>query len=292
MLNRSTIAIPILAAFTWIAAAEEPPVDPATFDFKIPVHDNPLSTGRLALGNGNIRAAWFSDPERDYAHHALGGEEEPRTLVVSTDQRVVVRLTLPDMSVFEDRQPRIVDVDGDGLDEIVVIRSYMTRGSTLAIVALTAAGLSIVAETEPSGVPFEWLNPAGVGDFDGDGKRDIAVVRRPHDVGQLEIYTLSGFRLEKILTIDDVSNHALGKPDTRLSLVRDFDGDGADDLAIPTFDRHMLQILSFKDRKIRELNRYYLPARASEDFSFGKRRGVPVLVIGLVAGRKHYIRID
>ncbi|MFM1813961.1 MAG: hypothetical protein RLZ98_656 [Pseudomonadota bacterium] len=281
-------ALLVAAAFATGPGASQSQADDG---FKLPVYDNPLHEGRLMRGSRNIRAAWFSDPMTDYAHHALGGEAEPRTLVVSTDKRVVLRLTLPADSVFEDREPRIVDVDGDGTDEIVVIRSYITKGSVLAIAAVGQTGLGIVAETEPSGMPFEWLNPAGFGDFDGDGKPDIAVVRRPHDLGQLEIYTLRGRRLERILTVDDVSNHRQGNRDTHLSLVQDFDGDGVVDLAIPTFDRHILQILSFKGRRVRDLDRIYLNARASENFSFVTRRGQEMMAIGIGGGRKQYVRL-
>lgn len=261
------------------------------FEFKTPDYDNPLSAGRLVTGSRNIRAAWFSDPVRTVGHSVLGGEEEASSLVVSTDKRVVLKLGLPMDSVFADREPRIVDIDGDGLDEIIVIRSYRSKGAVLAVVALRPAGLTIIAETEPQGLANTWINPAGVGDFDGDGLPDIALVRQPHDLGELEIYTLKGTRLERIVTAGDVSNHAVGKPDTLLSLVRDFDGDGAMDLAIPTRDRRMLQILTFKGRHVGELARYTLPARASENFAFTMRRGGEVMAIGVGGGRKHYIKL-
>ena len=109
-------------------------------------------------------------------HRALGGDVEPTMLVVSTAKRLILRHQLPKGSVFEDREPRIVDVDGDGRDEVLVVRSYMTKGSSIAIIAIRGATLSIVAETPPTGTPFQWVNPAGVGDFDGDGKRDIAAL--------------------------------------------------------------------------------------------------------------------
>ena len=261
----------------------------AVVEFKTPVHDNPLPDGRLMRGTRNILAAWYSDPTRNYAHHVLGGNAEPTSLVVSTNKRVVLKLKLPPDSVFEDREPRIVDIDGDGLDEIIAIRSYITKGSVLAIIAIRPTGLTIVAETEPPGMPFQWLCPAGVGDFDGDGNTDIALVRRPHDLGNLEIYTLKGTRLIHMMTIDDVSNHARGKRDTHLSLVRDFNGDGVVDLAIPSFDRHILQVLSFKGRRVIELDRHYLKARASRNFSFTTRRRKPVMAIGIGGTRKQYI---
>ncbi len=284
------LVVAIAGLLVGAAPAEADTPSPAP-SFKLPKHDNTLRDGRVARGNRNILAAWFSEPTRGYARHALGGEVEPKMLVVSTAKRLILRFKLPKHSVFEDREPRIVDVDGDGLDEVLVVRSYFTKGSAVAIIGVKGATLSIVAETEPTGMPFQWVNPAGVGDFDGDGKRDIAVVRRPHRLGELDIYTLKGRRLERIMTVPDVSNHALGKRDQRLSLVRDFNGDGIVDLAIPSFDRHVLQVLSFKDRRVNEIASYILPARASGNFRIVKRRRREMMAIGIGGGRYHYIPV-
>ena len=65
-------------------------------------------------------------------------------------------------SVFEDRKPRLADLDGDGTDEIIVVRSYLDRGAALSIVKLKAEGLEIVAETPAIGRANRWLNPAGI----------------------------------------------------------------------------------------------------------------------------------
>jgi hypothetical protein len=267
-------------------AAPEPGPSQPSVAFKRPRHDHPLPDAKVARGTRNVLAAWFSDPVTRHRHFVLGAEHEPSSLVVSTADRRILKLTLPSDSVFEDREPLIADVDGDGADEIVVVRSYAKTGAVLAVVAVRAEGLAIVAETPPTGIPFSWLNPAGVADFDGDGRPDIALVRTPHVDGKLEIWTLRAGRLELLLTSDDVSNHVSGSPHQRLSAITDFDGDGIPDLAIPSADRRTLRFLSMKGGKVRELARVFLPGPASEDFRLVAKGTEPAVEVGLSGGRK------
>ena len=91
--------------------------------------------------------------------------------------------------MFEDLEPRLADLDGDGHDEIVVVKTYLKRGSSLAVIAERNGKYDIVAETPPLGAPHRWLDPAGIADFNGDGKIDIALVRQPHVVGSLELWS-------------------------------------------------------------------------------------------------------
>jgi hypothetical protein len=148
------------------------PLPPETGQFTRPPADKPLPDGRLVRGNRQILAAWFSDPTQRYRHFALGTEHEAGALVVAMKDRRAFKFTLPADSVFEDREPRIVDVDG--VDMVVAVRSYLKHGAALALLAVGKDGLEIVAETPPIGQPFRWLNPAGVADFDGDGVLDLA----------------------------------------------------------------------------------------------------------------------
>ena len=57
-----------------------------------------------------------------------------------------VTYQLPLNRVFEDLVPRLVDLDGDGRDEVVLVESDLLRGAALVVLGLrpvrTAAGLS------------------------------------------------------------------------------------------------------------------------------------------------------
>lgn len=260
--------------------------------FRRPRNDRPLPDGVVARGTRNIAAAWLSDPTDRYRHFVLGSEHEAATLIVSTTDRRLFRLTLPEDSVFEDRNPRIVDVDGDGQDEIVVVRSYAKKGAALAIARIKdPEGLVIALETPPVGVPNRWLNPAGIADFDGDGRPEVALVKTPHVGGELQLWRFEGDRKSLLLTTDDVSNHVAGSRHQKLSAVADFDGDGTPELAIPSFSRREIRFLSFKGGRLRELHRAGLPARASEDFKIIDENGRPAISVGIGAGRGFIVRL-
>ncbi|MCB2105350.1 MAG: VCBS repeat-containing protein, partial [Rhodobacteraceae bacterium] len=65
----------------------------------------------------DITGARYADPTRRYDHGILGDEVEYGTLVISTTKGRV-RLKLPQTRVFEDTEPRLADVDGDGAPEV------------------------------------------------------------------------------------------------------------------------------------------------------------------------------
>jgi hypothetical protein len=252
--------------------------------------DNALPHGHVVTGTRDVARAWFAEPTPRYDHGVLGDKVEAGSLVIETRDGKIQTVRLKDDAVFEDLTPRLADLDGDGRDEIVVVKSYLRQGSALAVIGQRSGKYGIIAETPPIGGPHRWLNPAGIADFNGDGKTDIAVVRQPHVLGRLELWTWSGGRLAKTAELTDTTNHIAGSRALGLSLVADFDGDGIADLALPSLDRTRLRIISFVP-SAHEIASVALPAKVMTDLArVATGKGAPAVAIGLANGALVLVR--
>lgn len=253
--------------------------------------DGALRDSRIATGKRDISRAWFAEPTGAYDHGILGDKVEASALVIERTDGNRFTIKLGQDAVFEDLEPRLADLDGDGKDEIVVVKSYLTRGSALAVVAERKGKYEIVAETPPLGGPHRWLNPAGIGDFNADSRTDIALVRQPHAVGQLELWSYINGGLRKGAEIPDVSNHVIGSRALNMSAAADFDGDKSLDLAVPSPDRSRLRLLSFMPAH--EIASIALPDKAVTNLGLVSiENSPPAVVVGLADGTLVVVRRD
>ena len=99
----------------------------------------------------DIARAWLAEPTTRYDHGILGDKIEAGSLVIETRDGKRQTVRLKDDAVFEDLEPRLADLDRDGHDEIIVVKSYLKRGSALAVIAERRGKYEIVAETPPLG---------------------------------------------------------------------------------------------------------------------------------------------
>ncbi|RDV05323.1 FG-GAP repeat domain-containing protein [Undibacter mobilis] len=251
-----------------------------------------LPGGSVATGTRDIARAWLAAPTTRYKHTVLGDDIEAGSIVIETAAGVRHTVTLGDDAVFEDLAPRLADLDGDGRDEIVVVKSYLKRGAALAVIAQRNGRYGIVAETPPLGAPNRWLNPAGIADFTGDGKIDIALVRQPHVVGSLELWTYDNGRLRQAANLGGFSNHVAGSSALNLSAVADIDGDGTPDLALPALDLGRLRIVSFKPAA-REIASIPLPSTVAGNIGvIAREHAPPAFAVALADGTLVVVRND
>jgi hypothetical protein len=263
-----------------------------TFLDTAPTFERPegaLPNSRVATGSGDVARAWYAEPTDRYDHGIFGGKLAAGALVIERRDGTRQTVKLGPDAVFEDLEPRIADLDGNGRDELVVIKSSLRNGSSLAVIALRKNRYEIVAETPPLGAPQRWLDVAGIADFVGAGNKQIALVRQPHVVGALELWSYDGKRLNKLAEIPDAANHISGTRAIHMSAVADVDGDGAADLAVPSLDRAHLRLIGFTPQ-IHEIASVPLPAKAFTDAAVLSDTKGPAIALGLADGSLALVR--
>jgi hypothetical protein len=235
------------------SAGPAPPVDSAT------EKPDQLPLSRVARGHRNITAAWFAGPTDRYRHGVLGDDLEAGRLVVETRSGKRLQVDLPPRRVFEDLEPRLVDVDGDSRDEIIVVESDKFLGASLAVFGIIDGRLLRLAATPFLGQPYRWLNPLGVGDFDGDGNLDIALVATPHIGGKLRLYRFKNSNLSIFAEHAGISTHRMGS--TELGLGRVVPATPRDQLLVPDQAHRVLMLLEWSPNQWRLVARTELPGQ-------------------------------
>ncbi len=234
---------------------------------------NVLPDSRPGFGALDISEAWLVAPTTRYGHGVLGDAVEAGgLLVILRDGRRLDHL-LPDDMVFEDLRPRVADLDGDGREEVITVRSGQGSGAALAVFHVEGGELRLRAETPAIGLPYRWLNPVGIGDFDGDGRPEVAYVETPHIGGILRIWQLDRARLVELGSLSGFSNHAIGSRALGLSAILDLDGDGSEEILLPDAARRSLVMVSFAGRRFEELGRLAHQRPIVTDFLVGDQDG-------------------
>jgi hypothetical protein len=185
-----------------------------------------LEGSQAVSGSRDIAWAWLGSPTNRYPHKALGSATHAATLHVIAAQQQgsaakprMLIVTLPLHKVFEDLTVRLVDLDGDNRDEVIVIESDAARGSATVVYGLAGQALVELARSPYAGGTFRWLNYVGTADFDGDGKLDVASVITPHIGGTLTLYHYKPPHLVPFARAMDTSNHRMGDPELDLAVI-------------------------------------------------------------------------
>ncbi len=198
---------------------------------------------------------WLSGTTGIYRHGILGDPTEAPAINVLTGEGRKFEFKISQRSVFEDLRVRLIDLNGDGKEELVAIRSYLDAGAALSVFALAADGINLLAETPPIGLSYRWLNPAGAADSDGDGNIEITIVETPHIGGILRVYQLGPDGLRQEHEASGFSNHRMGSRLLDMSAVVDWNGDGIPDLALPDASRRRLLVVGFADGRFSYLSK-------------------------------------
>ena len=163
-------------------------------------------TAASASFAAEIVSATYGQPTTRYQHGVLGDDIEYGALEIALSDGSRVTLTLPESRVFEDLEPRLVDVDLDGAPEVVTVESSATQGARLSIYD----EMGLVAATPYIGRSNRWLAPISAADLDGDGAVEIAYIDRPHLAKTLRIWRFENGNLNEVISKAGYTNHRIG----------------------------------------------------------------------------------
>lgn len=159
-----------------------------------------------SLAKAEIASAEYSEPTTRYAHGVLGDDVEYGSLVMTLGDGSKATIQLPVDRVFEDLEPRLVDVDLDGDFEVVAIESSAYEGARLSIYDENG----LVAATPHIGRSNRWLAPIGAADLDGDGHIELAYIDRPHLAKTLRVWRFKDGKLRQVAEQPGLTNHRIG----------------------------------------------------------------------------------
>ncbi len=254
---------PALAADPWKAEKVEKPgaLEELFKETRVPAPSEiPGMLTAPASAIGDITAAWYSQPTSRYRHGALGDTVEGGALVAQTKDGYKATFQLSQTEVFEDIAPRLADLDGDGISEIVTVLSSFSGGASVTIFGFSGGTLVRKAAIPFLGATNEWINVAGIATYLGMPTPEIAVVVTPHKRGKLGFLKLVRGRLIVVTAQTGFSNHVFGSTETRLAASADTDGNGSVEIALPSQDRKALKIMSLTRQGLKELASLDLPS--------------------------------
>lgn len=236
----------------------------------------PLREGEITRA-GDV-TAYLTHPSEAYKHGVFGKPIEAGGFAIErAGKRLEIRL--PPDQVFEDRRVRLMDVDGDGVAEAILVKSTLDKGAALAVYKIGKSRLDLLAETPPIGTANRWLNPVGVVEMNIDGRKFVGAVITPHLSASLRFYELRLGKLVEVTRIDGVTNHINGSRNLDLAAIQDVDGDGAEDVAVPTFDRKALALVSLKGGKAQMVQKVEIKSgRITELTALGPKGRFQVLL--------------
>lgn len=172
-----------------------------------------------SAGAQTIVAADYIEPTERYAHGILGDAIEHAGLEVTLSDDSKRTAVWPELVVFEDTNPRLFDLDGDGAPEVITVETHENFGARLSVWGLDGRDVFVnLAATDYIGRPFRWLAVAGAADMDGDGNIEIAYVDRPHLAKTLMVWRYlpqgdGGGKLERVAQMTGLTNHRIGERD-------------------------------------------------------------------------------
>jgi hypothetical protein len=206
-----------------------------------------LPEKKIAFDKTSGMQALYHYPTTRYKHGVLGDSIEAESLMVIYKKQKAT-FPLDTTMVFEDIQPRLADLDGDSIPEIVTILTSITKGASVTVFKFSENKLTLLATSGFIGTAYKWLNIAAIDDLDNDGQVEIVFVSTPHTGGYLHFSRIEGDLLRVYTQFPGVSNHKIGSRNLCLSAITE--SNGVKTLYLPSNDFTNLLGFQWKNNKI------------------------------------------
>lgn len=199
---------------------------------------SPASLTVVKAEVGAVMAARYTDPVM--AGQAVVGW---RTLQVRRRSGEILNYTLPDGQTFAEQRPALIDLRGDQLQEVLTVRRDADGSARMVVFFPNAGKLAPVAETPPAPNKGTY-DPIGLGDFEGNGQDQIAVVSNPEGEGYLETYAFEAGKLVRKWRLYGFTSRLPGTGREGVGVLADLNGDGVTDILLPRNDRLGLAVMT------------------------------------------------
>jgi len=212
-----------------------------------------LKSSTVSNSTNNIKHAWLYQQTLAYDHEILGDAIEAKSIAVVLKNDEKITYSLEKNYVFEDLRVRLFDIDEDKDEELFVIKTHVDKGASLAVYKIKDKSINQVATSGHLNRTYRWLNVVGFGDFDGNGVKNVAIVKTPHIGGTLAIYEYQNNQLVEKYKRYGFTNHFIGSTELDMGTVNDLDNDNIDELVLLQMNAKTIKVANYKNNRFKEL---------------------------------------
>jgi hypothetical protein len=231
-----------------------------------PLLKDKVENSAVSYGKTEIQYAYFADVVEGALSPILGKLPVGRTLVASLKNVADVRFSLPAGYVYENTAPVVIDLNNDGLEEIVATETNTQTGTSVLGLYIPVEGRLKRMANSPALPQGHWVDALGTLDWQEDGKPSILAIEAPNINGFLQFYGMKDGKMESVRREYGYSSRIVGTPLAPTVLLADMDDNGTQELMIPRNSMDALTILSFTKGLMTRLYETDLPAPIASAF--------------------------
>jgi hypothetical protein len=231
-----------------------------------PLLKDKVENSAVSYGKTEVQYAYFADVVEGAFSPILGKLPVGRTLVATLKNGGDLRFSLPAGYVYENTAPVVIDLNNDGLEEVVATETNTQTGTSVLGLYIPVEGRLKRMANSPALPQGHWVDALGTLDWQEDGKPSILAIEAPNINGFLQFYGMRDGKMESVRREYGYSSRIVGTPLSQTILLADMDDNGTQELMIPRNSMDALAILSFTKGLMTRLYETDLPAPIASAF--------------------------